>query len=70
MATSKKPSKASSTVGAAAKSKTAGSLRARAGTQSVLQSNDVGVEQGGAVNDLAAAIPYNPTKIRDRHNHC
>ena len=62
MATSKKPSKASSTVGAAAKPKNAGSLRAPAGTQGVLQSNDVGVKQSGAVNDLAAAIPYNPTK--------
>ena len=63
MATSKKTGKVPSpSAGGTAKPKHSKSLRSRAAPDAALHTNDVSSEQGSAIDDVVAAIPFNATK--------
>ena len=63
MATSKKTGKVPSrSAGGTAKPKDSKSLRSRAAPDAALHTNDVGSEQGSAIDDVVAAVPFNATK--------
>ena len=63
MATSKKTSKVSGrSAGGTVKPKNSDSLRSRSAPDAALHTNDVGSEQGSAIDDIVAAVPFNATK--------
>ena len=63
MATSKKTVKAPSpSTRGTSKIKKSDSPRSRSASDAPLQSNDVGLEQGSAMEEVVAAVPFNATK--------
>ncbi len=63
MATSKKTGKVPSrSAGSTAKPRNSDSVRSRSAPDADLHTNDVGAEQGSAIDDIVAAVPFNATK--------